>query len=191
MALDPVDVIRRFEPILYFHRDETLFPSDAKRYLERCALWDVNGGPRDDRARWGGASTRTFPHFPRIPRGKLIAAEGEDPVVGESGLFIGQPGLAALILLDNADGERFLDLAGWTDGFAVDEASKNRCADLSGIEALYAGGNAALAASRFWYHAEVFSAARLAILLRQRDTADDVRSVNDKRFANLIDPALV
>src|SRR4051812_13014518 len=93
MALDPVDVIRRFEPILYFHRDETLFPSDAKRYLERCALWDVNGGPRDDRARWGGASPRTFPHFPRIPRGKLIAAEGEDPVVGESGLFIGQPGL--------------------------------------------------------------------------------------------------
>jgi hypothetical protein len=38
MALDPVDVIRRFEPILYFHRDERFFPSDAKCYMQRCAL---------------------------------------------------------------------------------------------------------------------------------------------------------
>ena len=81
MALDPIDVIRRFEPILYFHRDERFFPSDAKRYMERCALWDVNGSPRDSKVRWGGTSAATFPHRPRIPRGKLIVGKDELPVV--------------------------------------------------------------------------------------------------------------
>ena len=43
----------------------------------------------------------------------------------------------------------------------------------------------ALAASRFWYHAEVFSAARLATLLRGR------RDIDRDRFSTLQDPALV
>lgn len=196
MALDPVDVIRRFEPILYFHRDERFFPSDAKRYMERCALWDVIGGPRDDKSRWGGTSPRTLPHRPRIPRGKLVARQGEAPVVpqsadGRPGQFIGQEGLAGAILLDNADGERFLDPSGWIGGDAVSRSSQNRYAALDEIAALYDGGDAALTASRFWYHAEVFSAARLERLLRLRNSPGDGRSINDKRFAALEDPALV
>src|SRR5262245_7205870 len=154
MALDPIDVIRRFEPILYFHTAERFFPSDAKRYLERCALWYVNGSPRDSKARWGGTSPRTLPHAPRIARGKLVATKGEAPLVPQSadgapGVFIGEPN--ALHLLDTADGERFLDLPGWIGGDAVDRASANRHADLDEIAARYNGGDADLAASRFWY----------------------------------------
>ncbi len=36
---DLIKLVRRFEPILYFHKDERFFPSDAKRYIEHSALW--------------------------------------------------------------------------------------------------------------------------------------------------------
>jgi hypothetical protein len=198
MALDPIDVIRRFEPILYFHRDERFFPSDAKRYMERCALWDVIGTPRDSKARWGGTSSRTFPHFPRISRGKLVVAKDEPPVVPESadgikGTFIGDPQQAAVILLDNEDAERFLDPAGWmagTDpagyiGNAVNAATETRYAHTDFLAVAYGSGDPALRASRFWYHAEVFSAPRLNTLIRDRG------KTNQDRLATLKDPALV
>lgn len=35
------EFIRAFEPILYFAPGERFFPADAKRYLERCALWNT------------------------------------------------------------------------------------------------------------------------------------------------------
>src|SRR5262249_52326413 len=140
MALDPVDLIRRFEPILYFHKAERFFPSDAKRYLEHCALWRVQGVPRDSKARWGGTSSRTFPHFPMIFRGKIIAASGELPVVSEAedgmkGAFLGD----SPFVLDSEDEERFVDLFGWIGGNAVDGTSANRYANLDGVFASYQG----------------------------------------------------
>ncbi len=36
---DITALAKRFEPILYFHAAEKLFPSNAKRYIEMCALW--------------------------------------------------------------------------------------------------------------------------------------------------------
>jgi hypothetical protein len=199
MALDPIDVIRRFEPILYFHRDERFFPSDAKRYMEHCGLWDVIGVPRDSKTRWGGTSAATFPHRPRIPRGKLIVGKDEPPVVPDSpdspgnGTFIGDPQQAAVILLDNADAERFLDPAGWMAGSdpagyigdAVNAATETRHADIDFLAVAYSAADAALTASRFWYHAEVFSAARLNRLIRDRG------KTNQDRLAALKDPALV
>ncbi len=198
MALDPIDVIRRFEPILYFHRDERFFPSDAKRYMERCALWDVNGSPRDSKVRWGGTSAATFPHRPRIPRGKLIVGKDELPVVPDTpdkpgaGTFIGDQKQAATILLDNDDAERFLDPHGWMSGSdpagfignAVNAATETRYADINSLAVSY-GVDPAFAASRFWYHAEVFSKARLETLIRDRG------KTNQDRLAALPDPALV
>jgi hypothetical protein len=190
MALDPIDVIRRFEPILYFHSAERFFPSDAKRYMERCALWDVIGTPRDSKARWHGTSPRTFPHPPLIARGKLVVVKDEPPVVpqsagGVAGTFIGDPATAAQNLLDDADNERFLDPTGWIGGDTVDAESANRYADLDELAGRYSGGDPSLAASRFWYHAEVFSSARLTTLLHDRGEIDQTR------FSNLKDPALV
>ncbi|MGF1624970.1 MAG: hypothetical protein ACFCVH_08800 [Alphaproteobacteria bacterium] len=190
MPLDPADAIRRFEPILYFHRDEEFFPSDAKRYLEHAALWDVKGVPRDSKARWGGTSPRTLPHFPRIPRGKVVVVEGEAPRIpqsadGVAGTFIGEPGLSTLHLTDSDSEERFLDLSGWVGGDAVDQASANRYSDLAEIAARYNGGEPALTKSRFWYHAEVFTAPRLRGLVGGRP------SIYRDRFAALKNPALV
>ena len=51
MAIDFNDVIRAFEPILYFAQGERFFPSDCKRYLERCALWNAVA-PFDDHNSW-------------------------------------------------------------------------------------------------------------------------------------------
>ena len=38
-TLDVESLARRFAPILYCHRAEKFFPSDAKRYVEHTALW--------------------------------------------------------------------------------------------------------------------------------------------------------
>jgi hypothetical protein len=187
MALDPIDVIRRFEPILHFHSAERFFPSDAKRYFEHCALWRVQGSPRDSQGRWGGVSRRTLPHFPLINRGKIVVLDGEPPVIGENvdgqkGKALGEPGFN---LGDSSDEERFLDLSGWIGGDAVDAGSSNRYADLDGIFNAYNGGVTALADSRFWYHAEVFTASRLRGLLVNGPPIDF------DKFTRLKDPAFV
>ena len=38
-ATDAETLARRFEPVLFFSANEQFFPADAKRYVERCALW--------------------------------------------------------------------------------------------------------------------------------------------------------
>src|SRR5262249_56665627 len=77
MAIDPghVALVRRFAPILYFHRGENFFPSDAKRYLEHCALWRAQP-PFDDKNSWGGIGS-PFPRAPLVEAGKIAALAGE------------------------------------------------------------------------------------------------------------------
>lgn len=187
MSLDPIDLIRRFEPILYFHQDERFFPSNAKLYLEHCALWRALGPPFDSKARWGGTSSRTFPHFPMVRRGKITASVDEVPLASEAsdgvkGSFIG----SAAFTVDTADEERFLDLIGWIGGAAVDDTSANAHANLDAIFNAYSGGRPSLTESRFWYHAEVFGAERLRGLLGPPHPAIDF-----EKFTKLKDPALV
>jgi hypothetical protein len=191
MADDTIDLIRRFEPVLYFHKDERFFPSDAKRYLEHCALWDAKGPPFDDKAKWGGTSPRTFPHFPRIARGKLVVLDGEPPVVppapdgSDPGKYIGESGIVFLNLLDTSDEERFLDPAGWVNGDKVDANSANRFAAVNNLGNDYNSNNPELKNSRFWYHAELFDASRLRL------AADRTGDFTVERFAKLSDPALL
>ena len=72
MAILPehVDLVRRFEPILYFNRLNPFFPSDAKRYVEHCALWRAVV-PFDAKDSWGAAPGTPFPRTPRIAHGKI------------------------------------------------------------------------------------------------------------------------
>ena len=53
---DPEALAKRFEPILFFHPQERFFPSDAKRYLETCALWQAEA-PFDQKGSWGGKAS--------------------------------------------------------------------------------------------------------------------------------------
>src|SRR5271165_6789105 len=131
MAIDPGDLIRRFEPFLFFHTDERFFPSDAKRYMEHCALWDVEAAvpDRDNKANWGGMSPRTFPHFPLIPRGQ-IAAVADEAVPGRT--FLG-----SVNLTEDAGLEHFLDLSGWKDADRVDADTDNSFANFDGIRDHY------------------------------------------------------
>jgi hypothetical protein len=39
-----MDLVRRFEPILYFHPEEKFFPCDAKSYIEHSALSKLTAG---------------------------------------------------------------------------------------------------------------------------------------------------
>ena len=57
---DPEILARRFEPVLFFHTAERFFPSDAKRYVEQCALWKALT-PFDAKGSWTSL----------IPKGKI------------------------------------------------------------------------------------------------------------------------
>jgi hypothetical protein len=157
MAIDNVaELVRRFEPVLFFHPDERFFPSDAKRYIEKSALWTVKGTKRDDKVNWGGSGLDHFPRHPKL-NPPLAAATGE----------VGAPASAPL---DPGVDEVFLDLAGWRDSTDVTTGSANTYANLDEIAARYGkdlddGLDKPLQNSRFWYHAEVFDLARLRLLI--------------------------
>ena len=59
-------------PVL--HRGERFFPSDAKRYLEACALWQAEA-PFDKKGSWGGL-TNPFNKKPLIENGQIAAIDG-------------------------------------------------------------------------------------------------------------------
>jgi hypothetical protein len=150
-------IVRRFEPILHFHPTERFFPSDAKRYMERCALWRVIGSKRDAKNTWGGSESRPFPRNPTIPRTQIAA------LAGEGGTFIGT------FDNDTAD-ELFLDFKGWREHAGVTSDSKNNYTNIDEIALFYGddrdnGFDKPLQQSRFWYHAEVFDDQRLRRLL--------------------------
>jgi hypothetical protein len=181
VALDINDLIRGFEPILYFADGERFFPSDCKRYLERSALWNAMP-PFDDHNSWRRNSPGTFPKPLFFPR--ALSARSDEP-----GQFLGeqQGGSFPFLFASGAD-EGFLDLTGWTDGLSVTPTSNNRFANLDEIETLYNSSSPAavdplLQGSRFWYHAEVFDAPRL----RQLMSRDGARAEFKEIFPRLIE----
>ena len=171
---EPVNVealVRRFEPILFFHPGETWFPSDAKRYVESCALWNAQK-PFDVKSSWGGDSTKPFPRVPDIKKGGIAA------VNGEPGMFLG------FAPPDTPERTMFLELGGWKNGGGTDEpdvtaGSHNAYASRGKITSLY-DSDPNLSGSKFWYHAEFFNEARLKTLLG-RVTAPDLLKVLEKR----------
>jgi len=166
MANDPAALIRRFEPILYFHQKERFFPSDAKRYLEHCALWQAQS-PFDSQTSWGGIGS-PFPRQPLIPKGKIAAASNEirpgDTYLGDS------PFLQA------ANEERFLEPSSWVSavGFPSDEVTPTSSNEHSHLEMLAqfynhrTAANPELKQSRFWYHAETFDQVQLRTLAAEQ-----------------------
>jgi hypothetical protein len=152
---------RRFEPICYFHKDEEFFPSDPKRYVERCALWRSDM-PISEKESWGGKGM-PFARSPVIAHGAIAAADGEP------GTFLGTQ------LVESDSETRFLELNGWRDKAGATEpgvlaTTANTYSNHAAIPALYnnaddAGGIKALRESRFWYYAELFETGRLRTLL--------------------------
>jgi hypothetical protein len=181
MTIDPADLIRRFEPILFFHQDERFFPSDAKRYIEHSALWSVNSAIRDNKGFWGGLTTRTLPHFPDIARDQIAAAADELGAASENRVFLGS---GSVDLSETATLEHFLDMAGWTDSGRVDFDTDNSFAALNSISINYQFDED-ISASRFWYHAEIFDAERLRAIV-----AGKPKLVSDF-FFKLQDPLLL
>jgi hypothetical protein len=152
--IDVPSLLRRFEPILYFDQQERFVPSDAKRYVEHSRLWSTTPVNPDDKKNWQSL----------IDRSNIGAAPSE------GGTFIGTPPFSGL----HSDSEFFFDLTSWRDNLS-DEANSdtsNDFADLDRIEKRYGGidpalgTDAKLAASRFWYHGEVFTRDRLQPLIQ-------------------------
>ncbi len=135
------ELIRNFEPILYFHKDETFFPSDAKRYMEHCHLWRAEK-PFDDRSSWGGKGT-PFPRNPMIGSGGIAAAQNEVQQPGQADdTYIGQQQGLEFPFFSADNEERFLELSGWeaSDGapsHLVSQATKNSHAHLGSLAQLY------------------------------------------------------
>jgi hypothetical protein len=105
---DAETLARQFEPVLFFSANEQFFPADAKRYVERCALWRAQA-PFDAKDSWGGKGG-PFPRAPIIDYGKISALAGEP----------GTP-LDSATLVDNQGEERFFDFKGWMDAARMPE----------------------------------------------------------------------
>jgi hypothetical protein len=182
-AQTTLELVRRFEPILYLHKSERFYPSDAKRYLEHSALWAAEL-PFDKKDSWGGKG-QPFDRTPLIGRGK-IAATGGEAGPGDTSL-----NAAPNLLTDNQGEERFLELSGWKDKAGVAQpnvtaTSANTYSNRQAVADLY-GTDPALSGSRFWYHAELFDTNRLERLMR----AEAPRGPDfSKIFAGLRNPAL-
>jgi hypothetical protein len=166
---EQVKLIRDYEPALFFFGRpggagaERFFPSDAKRYLEHCALWRARA-PFLTRSDWGA---------PVVAAGKLGAIDGEADV------FLGKRNSSGVpeYLDTPSDQECFLEMSGWK--------SADHDADLDRLAARYASETEPeLKKSQFWYHAEFFDAARLRRLFG--DAVDPGGSVID--FNRLFEP---
>ncbi len=139
-------LIRRFEPILHFHPQESFVPVNAQRFVESAALWAAKS-PFDDKNSWGTA--------PLVKAGQLSTDANANH-------YLGKP---ENIVADKSH-ERFLEFGGWKDPSESPEAtvtatSTNVYSDRTEILRRY---NSDLADSKFWYHAERFGTTRLAAL---------------------------
>ena len=148
-------LIKRFVPVLFFHRDEKFFPVDPKRFVEHAALWN-SSAPLDDKNTWGGAPGAPFPRTPDVATDKLAALPGQ----GDTYKFDE--------ILAHGKDNRFLEIGGWKD--SGDMAEPGVTADSQNVyanrDAIADKFNNEYEASRFWYYAEVFTGSRLENLLR-------------------------
>jgi hypothetical protein len=183
---DQLQLIKDFEPVLFFHGgdaavpEERFFPSDAKRYLEHCALWKASD-PFLTLGDWGNT--------PVVEAGKLGALPNEGDVFLGKGLPSGH----FEFLETPADKECFLDLAGWKAAGSP-FPSANRYANLDSTANLYRT-DPKLKESEFWYHAEFFDADRLRRLfnsvLESGDTIIHFIDLFSGAPPFLINPALI
>ncbi|HEY3248165.1 MAG TPA: hypothetical protein VGK88_07740, partial [bacterium] len=176
MANDALTLAQRFEPILYFHQKERFFPSDAKRYIESCALWKAVP-PFDSKGSW----TRLIAHEGVAASSATGEIQAGDEYLGTThppaihGAPTTQP-----YLINTAGEEHFFELGGWRipAGYAVaggpptivpnnepgvNPTTLNRYADRDEVAKTYLKPE--LAAGRFWYHAELFDTVRLRDLM--------------------------
>ncbi len=208
MANDVIQLARRFEPILHFHPQERFFPSDAKRYIEHCALWRARS-PFDKKESWG----LTFASFPRGPMidHKKIAASNQPGEVRQGDKFLGEVRQSDFpFLVDTIRELRFFELAGWKipAGFTengepivaghheggVTETSINRYSDRDEVARLYnTNAEPQLTNSRFWYHAELFDTQRLRVLTARDDPSLPIPDLLSRVFSRLVsrNPALL
>jgi hypothetical protein len=182
MTIDVSDLIRAFEPILYFADGERFFPVDCKRYLEGCALWNAVS-PFDQNQSWHGSAPGSST-APIIPSRQISGRPGEP------GKFLGESqGGAFPFLSASGPDEVFLELTGWTDGPNVAPGIENRFANLDQMDTLYnfdaaPPADPILKGSRFWYHAEVFDVDRLRLLMEDPHAPDIFKQL----FPTLLKP---
>jgi len=174
MALDFNDLIRAFEPILYFADGERFFPSDCKRYLERASLWSAVT-PFDNKDSWHTSAPGALSQ-PIIPPKQVSGRSGEP------GTFLGESQSGSFpFLFASGPEEGFLDLTGWADSPNITTLSENRFANLTALDAVYNSStspvDALLKGSRFWYHAEVFDLPRLRALMSGQHARPDFREL--------------
>jgi hypothetical protein len=173
---ETLELGKRFEPILFFHPEEKFLPSNAKRYIEKCALWKAEA-PFDTKDSFGGMGA-PFPRSPLIAKGSITA------IKTEPGTFLGDS------LAESPVETRFIELGGWQDitGMAepdVTATSNNIFADRNAIADQYKSGGA-LEDSTLWYHVEFFDNAKLKRLLTTVAAPDLV-----KVLSGLKNPALL
>lgn len=126
-------LIRKFEPILFFAPGERFFPSDAKRYIEKCKLWHAVDPTK------AFASASTWNSGPAIAEGKIAVTQSE---VGTGDTYLGRrlPGGGLEFLAPPPGEEMFLSLFDWRPS-DPELTHETRYANIEAIANAYAQGD--------------------------------------------------
>lgn len=122
-------LIARFAPVFFLNLEENSFPVKPEAFIERSALWSSRI-PYDNKMLWGQGINTT--RSPLIPRGG-IQLTPLDPR-----------------LLDNNDGELWLETAGWARDEKVEISTDNRTCNVVTPDRPYQ-----LNSDGPWFYAEV------------------------------------
>lgn len=166
------DMIKRYEPILYFHPDEQFSPIKPEEYIQHCALWHSQPVSSDKRD-WGNKpDTGDFPRTPLIPR-DCISINPHDDLEGAPDnnsvkkWYMGHVtpgGSRRPYLVSDEFRELFLDFGGWKgDGDLVNANTKNESSDKEAI--IERISEPWIKDANYWYYAEVDPVSSLTNLI--------------------------
>lgn len=181
---EKIELIRAYEPILYFHPDEEFVPVKPEVYMEASALW-CSQPPSHDKEDWtcDPDDRAAFPYEPLIPKNGISVNpahdfEGSDDPDGDgvNEWYLGHQNPDGFLpyLVSNEERELWLNMAGWQGGDAVTADSENKSCNVERVRERWSTEDRLVSAGD-WYYAEVEDLDTLSDILaiiREEDGPD-------------------
>jgi len=181
-----IQLIKAYEPILYFHKDEKFTPVKPEVYMQNSALWcSQPGGPesRHDKNNWDACEGEVegFPREPLLEKGAISVNPIDDGTNDSDGdgvneWYLGHQADDGLMpfVISNDERSLWLDNAAWQDSDGVTATSLNEEVNVERAVDRW-NNEPPLQDAADWYYAEVEELDKLSnlvALIREEDGID-------------------